>query len=153
MTLSVKTSTSTWSLGRVLWANSAGWKPWKFGYRCSAPGAWQIFYRAAPTVVVAPTSARVPYSISRVGANFVWTPTGPSPSVTATASGGVGPYTYSWAITASPTFWGVNSPGSATTSFTGATVVGQAPDPGVATVTVTDSSTGLQSTANVTVSS
>lgn len=138
---------SAWEPVRVIWANSSGWKPVKRGYWNSGAG-WDLFYVVVPIVTVSPASVTVTGSFHFTPPSTdTWTINNPSASVTASASGGIGPYTYSWTATSG---WNINSPGSQTTSFNCPTSFTAAPPPGgTATVTVTDSATGLQTTATV----
>lgn len=149
MSLSYRNN-SAWVPVRVIWANIGGgvWKPVQRAYANLGDGDWALVYVVVPTVVVSPPSATVIGTFHFTPpSTYTWTINNPSGSVTASASGGIGPYTYSWAATNG---WNVTSPGSPTTTFSCPGSVTASPPPnGTATVTVTDSATGLQTQATV----
>jgi hypothetical protein len=107
------------------------------GYIGTAAGN-KVFFSAL-SVVASPTSV----SGSRPTAGPVTTG-----STTATASGGIGPFTYAWTDTGNAT---ITSPSSATTTFSAFVSCSNAPVLDTATVTATDTGTGLTKSTTVAV--
>lgn len=75
--------------------------------------------------------------------------TGTTDSVTATVSGGNGPYSYSWSCTNG---WTANSPTSATTGFSSPSINHGQSSTSTATLTVTDTGSGVTAQATVSLS-
>lgn len=124
------------------------------GYWIGVGGAWKSL--AAPPLSVSVSPGAVSGSTKSSPATRHYATSG---SCTVTASGGTGPYTYSWSVAFNPSgsidtsgSCTANSPTSATTSFTGLTcngLVSPGSDVYSAICTVTDTSNGA--TANVAV--
>jgi hypothetical protein len=105
------------------------------GYIGTAAGN-KLFFSAL-TVTASPTS--VSGSRATPGATV-------SNSSTATVSGGLGSYTYSWTDGGAAT---ITSPTAATTTFSAIVTCANTPVEDTATVTATDTSTGITARASV----
>ena len=96
------------------------------------------------TVTVAPSP------VSKTGGTSTGSRVLTTAIVTSTATGGTGPFTYSWARTSGDATVTANTPTAASTSFT-ATVLSDTSKLSTFTVTVTDTANGVTKQASVSV--
>ena len=115
------------------------------------PGLSMVLAAAAVDVVsglnvtATPTTARRTQSTSGGGPVTLTTPT-----VTAEAAGGVGPYTYAWTRISGDSAITATAPSAATTAFTASLAVDETKI-AMFRVTATDTATGATATADVSV--
>lgn len=98
---------------------------------------------------IPPHTAQVSAASRTVATSGYGLATGTTGSVTASALGGSGSFSYSWACTNG---WSANSAGSATTTFTSPAISHGVTSTATATVTVTDLMSGATSQASVSLS-
>ena len=81
-------------------------------------GIMQTFFGGSLSVTAAPVIVMTTVN-SSLGPNIT------TPSITVTPAGGTGPYTFAWnPVGVPPDVWIINTPGSATTSFTAQGIYG-----------------------------
>lgn len=132
---------------KVLWVNgSLGWKPWKYGFIKQASG-WVQFWSAQVVATVSPTSLVVTVYAHIGGGTTTWEG-GTSSSCTATATLGIGPYTYAWTVTNPGVFFVSTGATTATATFGVPAGVDPVQNTATATCLVTDTTTGLTASAN-----